>query len=128
MLDLYFDLLYIPVSCDKKHISCESCPTFKVSVSLISLYNYSVYVSSSFRVISGLGSIGILQIAEDHLLGAQISRCRQAHEAQPSAQLQAPGARQVVVALRQGAGHGQTGGPKLPRQGTEKKWGKDRST
>ena len=85
------------------------------SFSFSDFSDFSVY-SVCFFIISGHFGFGILQIAEDHLLGAQISRCRQAHEAQPSAQLQAPGARQVVVALRQGTGHGQTGGPKLPRQ------------
>lgn len=119
---IYYDLLYTSFL-RQKNISCESCPTFSFS-DFSDFSDFSVY-SVCFFIISGHFGFGILQIAEDHLLGAQISRCRQAHEAQPSAQLQAPGARQVVVALRQGTGHGQTGGPKLPRQVTEKRWGKD---
>ena len=93
------------------------------SFSFSDFSDFSVY-SVCFFIISGHFGFGILQIAEDHLLGAQISRCRQAHEAQPSAQLQAPGARQVVVALRQGTGPWPDRRTKIASP-SEKRWGKD---
>ena len=47
-------IYYIPVSCDKKIYRVNHV---QLSVSLISLISpYILYVSSSFRVISGLGS------------------------------------------------------------------------